>query len=70
MRDAASLVRTCFRRQRWLSLLDIRRDTGDLVVIPTDRAEREGEVVETIARMLAALRHRDGSPALYYIPKS
>src|SRR5262245_12303916 len=32
--------------------------------MPADRAEREGEVVEATARLLAALLHRDGGHAL------
>jgi len=41
-----------------------RPDATDLVVMPADRAEREGEVVDLSARLLASLLTREGGPAL------
>lgn len=38
-----------------------RRDAEDLVVMPAERAEREGEVVDLAARLLVSLmRHKNG----------
>ena len=49
------------RLSRARVLLLRRRDEDDLVVMPADRAAREGEFVELTARLLASLlRHDNG----------
>lgn len=41
-----------------------RRDAEDLVVMPAERAEREGEVIDLTARLLVSLLRQEGGPAL------